>query len=93
MSEKLYESELFDMADQFIAVANRLVQENDQNMAKVGAAFRYAAARFSAHEASLNSENLAEEKVKALAWFTEQYNNMLHKNLDQYIALQREENK
>ena len=93
MSEKINVSELFDMADQFIAVANRLVQENDQDLAKVGAAFRYAAARFSAHEVSLKSENLAEEKVKALAWFTEQYNIMLDKNLDQYIALQQRENK
>ena len=59
----------------------------------VGAAFRYAAARFSAHEASLRSENLPEEKTKALAWFTEQYNDMLQKNLDQYIALQQGENK
>jgi hypothetical protein len=91
MSDKINDSELFEMADQFIAVANRLVQENSQNLPKVGAAFRYAAARFSAHEASLHSENLAEEKIKALAWFTEQYNSMLQNNLDQYIALQQAE--
>ncbi|SHJ44987.1 Protein of unknown function [Malonomonas rubra DSM 5091] len=93
MSEKITEKELFDMADKFISVANQLVQNNDQNLPKVGAAFRYAAARFSAHEASLSTANLAEERVNALAWFTEQYNTMLQKNLDQYVALQQKENK
>jgi len=93
MSEKIKELELFDMADQFIAVANRLVQENGQELGSVGAAFRYAAARFSAHEASIKSNGLAEDKENALAWFTEQYQDMLLKNLDQHIELQRGQSK
>ncbi|WP_303720956.1 DUF3144 domain-containing protein [Malonomonas rubra] len=93
MSGKINESDLFDMADQFIAVANRLVQESGQDLGLVGAAFRYASARFSAHEVSHKSANLAEDKEGALAWFTEQYKDMLHKNLDQHIELQRGRNK
>ncbi|PLX86102.1 MAG: DUF3144 domain-containing protein [Desulfuromonas sp.] len=89
MSDEIKDVELFDMADQFIAVANRLVQENGESLGLVSAAFRYAAARFSAHEASHKSKNLVEDKEKALAWFTEQYKDMLSKNLDQHIEHKR----
>ena len=77
--------EMFDMADEFIAIANRLVDEDNQNLGRVGAAIRYAAARFNAHEASHKSDDLNNDKEDAVSWFTDQYKSMLVENIDEHI--------
>lgn len=78
---------IFDMADEFIAVANRLLEEEHKDLGKISAAIRYAAARFSAHEAAFRSGDLAEDKEKARAWYTDQFNRMVTENLDQHLAM------
>ena len=92
MPQHTEELELFDMADQFIDVANRLVEEHGQELGRVGAAIRYAAARFNAHEASYKSDDLEADKEDALSWFTEQYRKMLIDNIDEHIEMALERN-
>lgn len=78
---------IFDMADEFIAVANRLLEEEHKDLGKISAAIRYAAARFSAHEAAYRSGDLAADKEKARTWYTEQFDKMVTENLDQHIEM------
>ncbi|WP_293266247.1 DUF3144 domain-containing protein [Neptunomonas sp.] len=85
MIDKEAAANLFKMADEFIDVANRLVTSDNKDLEDVGAALRYAAARFSAHETAYKSKDLAAERNDALAWFSNQYSEMLEENLDQHI--------
>lgn len=78
---------IFDMADEFIAVANRLLEDEHKDLGKISAAIRYAAARFSAHEAACRSGDLAADKDKARAWYTEQFERMVTENLDQHVDM------
>ncbi|MBV7315863.1 DUF3144 domain-containing protein [Shewanella sp. NIFS-20-20] len=73
------------MADQFIALANELAQQQ-QDVGKVGSALRFAAARFNAFEAALKSADLSAEKENAIEWFGNDYKEMLTDNLDFHIA-------
>jgi hypothetical protein len=88
MSEDKDELTIFEMADQFIEVANKLVQADKQNLGRVGAAVRYAAARFNAHEASAKTDDLAGAKDDAVDWYTEQFRLMLIENIDEHIEMQ-----
>lgn len=84
MSEAEKETTIFQLADQFIALANELSgKEND--VSKVGTALRFAASRFNAFEAALKSADLPAEKANALEWFTNEYKEMLNDNLDDHI--------
>lgn len=85
MSEQANGKSLYQLADQFIALANELTQE-EQDVGKIGTALRFAAARFNAFEASIKSADLAAEKDNALEWFTSEYKDMLSDNLDDHIA-------
>ncbi|MEH6442752.1 MAG: DUF3144 domain-containing protein [Oceanospirillaceae bacterium] len=85
MSDKETALALFKMADEFINIANRLVEQEGKEIGEVGAALRYAAARFNAHEAAFKAKDLAAERSDALAWFSSQYTEMLEENLDQHI--------
>lgn len=85
MSDKETAQALFKMADQFIDVANQLVERDHKDLGEVGAALRYAAARFNAHEAAYKAHDLAAEREDALLWFSSQYKEMLEENLDQHI--------
>ena len=85
MASKETASNLFKMADEFINLANNLVTEDNKDLEDVGAALRYAAARFSAHETAYKSKDLSAERNDALAWFSNQYSEMLEENLDQHI--------
>lgn len=85
-SEKI----MFDYADRFIGLANDMSQS--ESTGNIGVAIRYAAARYSAFEASLRTDNLAEDKDKHLQFFADTFTEMLQKNFEQYIKLQ-EENK
>jgi phosphopantetheinyl transferase (holo-ACP synthase) len=87
MSEASIEMEILDMADEFIAVANRLLEENHKDLGYISTAIRYAAARFSAHEASYKSSDLAVDKDKAKTWYTDQFNRMLGENLEQHVEM------
>lgn len=84
MSEQQKETTIFELADQFIALANELSGQ-EQDVGKVGTALRFAAARFNAFEASIKSSDLAAEKDNALEWFSKEYRDMLNDNLDDHI--------
>lgn len=71
------------MADQFIALSNELIKQHA--VGDVGAAVRYAAARFAAYEADLQSPNLSKDREYVLTWFTKEYNSMLLENIDEHI--------
>lgn len=89
MSSNPVEMEIFNMADEFIAVANRLLEEEGKDLGRISSAIRYAAARFSAHEASCRSGDLAADKEKAQTWYGDQFDRMLAENLDQHIEMAR----
>ena len=89
MSEEVKELEMFEMADKFIKIANELVQDQRQEIGRVGAAIRYAAARFNAHDANSKSRSLEEDKEKAIEWYTDQYKKMLVENIDEHIKLNK----
>ncbi|WP_198782515.1 DUF3144 domain-containing protein [Shewanella putrefaciens] len=76
---------IFELADQFIALANQLSQQ-EGDVGKVGTALRFAAARFNAFEAAIKSADLGAEKDSALEWFSGEYREMLNDNLEDHIA-------
>lgn len=84
MSEAEKETTIFQLADQFIALANEL-SGKEQDVSKVGTAMRFAASRFNAFEAALKSADLSAEKDAALEWFTKEYKDMLNDNLEDHI--------
>lgn len=84
MSEAGKETTIFEIADQFIALANELAAK-EQDVSKVGTGLRFAAARFNAFEAALKSADLSKEKDNALEWFSKEYKDMLNDNLEDHI--------
>ncbi|WP_338726933.1 DUF3144 domain-containing protein [Shewanella baltica] len=76
---------IYELADQFIALANQLSQQ-ESDVGKVGTALRFAAARFNAFEAAIKSADLGAEKESALEWFSSEFKEMLSDNLDDHIA-------
>jgi hypothetical protein len=79
------DKEMYDYADQFINLANGMAKSDRSG--KVGVALRYAAARYSAFEASMLTKNLAEDKEKELHFFADEFTNMLQFNLEDYIGI------
>jgi hypothetical protein len=80
------EKEMYDNADKFIDLANEM--SKTISLGQVGVAIRFAAARYSAFEASLLTKNLAEDKDKQLQFFTDNFTEMLKVNLESYIKVQ-----
>ena len=76
------EKAIFDYADKFIELANELVQSD--NSGKVGVALRYAAARYSAFEASLQAQSLDEEMDTLREAFANDFETMLQINFEDY---------
>ncbi|MFC1827889.1 DUF3144 domain-containing protein [Thermodesulfobacteriota bacterium] len=74
---------MFDYADKFINLANEMSKSDRSG--NVGVAIRYAAARYSAFEASMRTDNLAEDKDKQLQDFSDIFTDMLRVNLEDYI--------
>ena len=84
MSAEDTNTSMYDLADQFIHLANELAQKDQTG--NVGVAIRYAAARYTAFEASLQTDDLASGKEEVIDQFARDFNKMLGINLDQYIA-------
>ena len=80
------EKAMYDNADKFIDLANEM--SKTVSPGQIGVAIRYAAARYSAFEASLRTKNLAADKDKHLQFFTNTFIEMLHDNFEQYIKVQ-----
>lgn len=79
------EKEMYDLADKFINLANEMSKADRSG--KVGVAIRFAAARYSAFEASMRTKNLADDKDAQLQLFVEDFSSMLRYNLEDYIAI------
>ena len=86
MNQDDREKIMYNNADKFINLANELAKSDESG--GIGVALRYAAARYSAYEASLRTNNLAEEKDKQLELFTNDFNNMLRINIEDYAKRQ-----
>ncbi len=84
--DKNIEKALYDNADKFLDLANEMSKTSSS--ANIGVAIRYAAARYSAFEASLRTNNLAEDKDKHLQFFANTFTEMLQMNFEEYINLQ-----
>ncbi|MGL1902974.1 MAG: DUF3144 domain-containing protein [Fibrobacterales bacterium] len=76
---------LHEMANQFIELANMLVEQNGQKVHDVGAAMRYATARMNAHEFTHFSKTPLAEKPQAIRWFTDQYQTDLNQIIEDII--------
>lgn len=85
MNDDNGQKDIYLNADKFINLANELVQSGQPS---IGAALRFAAARYSAFEASLRSETLAEDKEKEFQLFANEFTKMLQINFEDYIKVQ-----
>ena len=85
MADKQF-APLYKIADQFISQANALTESTD--LATLAAGLRYAAARFAAFEASLQTDDLHRDKAEALDAYLTEFRTMLDVNLEQYIEQQ-----
>ncbi len=74
---------LYTNADKFINLANTLAQEDKSGA--IGAALRYASARYSAYEVSLVAEDMAKEKEQIKETLFKDYAMMIEENLQVYI--------
>jgi hypothetical protein len=77
---------MYDNADKFIELANEMYKTISPG--EIGIAIRYAAARYSAFEASMRTKNLAEDKDKHIQFFAKTFTEMLQINFEEYINLQ-----
>ena len=77
---------MYDNADKFIELANEMSKTISPG--EIGIAIRYAAARYSAFEASMRTKNLAEDKDKHIQFFAKTFTEMLQINFEEYINLQ-----
>jgi hypothetical protein len=77
---------MYDYADKFINLANEMAKSDRSG--NVGVAIRFAAARYCAYEASMQTNNLAEEKSKLLQAFIDTFTEMLQINFEDYIKIQ-----
>ncbi len=84
--DEFKEEVVYEYADKFINLANEMAKSD--NSGAVGVAFRYAAARYCAFEASLQSSDLAEDLDKQQTLFVEAFTQMLRVNLLDYIKIQ-----
>lgn len=80
------DKEIYDNADKFIQLANEMSKTISPG--EIGIAIRYAAARYSAFEASMRTKNLAEDKDKHIQFFAKTFTEMLQINFEEYINLQ-----
>jgi len=83
MSQDTNIDALYTTADKFINLANELSQKDTSGT--VGSALRYAAARYSAFEASMVSKDMKEEREAIKEALIKDYGLMLDSNLDTYI--------
>lgn len=73
--------------DDFIAVANQQVPGSSVD--DVNTSILYSAARFNAFSVARSvdsAETLQKEKLEAIKYFTQRYQELLEKNMDEYIS-------
>jgi hypothetical protein len=74
---------MYDLANKYIDLANELSKSDKTG--SVGVALRYAAARYSSFEASMQTSDLASDKEQIIEMYLEDYRRMLSDNIDDYI--------
>lgn len=83
MSDENSQKALFDLADQFINLANEIAQK--EGSSDVGTALRYAAARYNTFEASMSSSNLIADEEKMTNMLCDDFRGMLKVHMQDYI--------
>ena len=86
MSNDKPDTEFWDRADEIINLANK--QCDNASNGKVSSSLLYAVARFNAFiiaSSAKDAEELNNDKVQAIEYFTEQYKKMLAENIDEHI--------
>jgi hypothetical protein len=83
MSDEKQGMEFFEIADQYINLANELA--TTEGSANAGTALRYAAARYNTFEASLSTTDLAKEQDKMIDMLCDDFREMLKVNMKDYI--------
>lgn len=83
MSDEKKEMEFFEIADQYINLANELAKT--EGSANTGTALRYAAARYNTFEASLSTNDLANDQEKMIDMLCDDFREMLKANMQDYI--------
>ncbi|MBW2465824.1 MAG: DUF3144 domain-containing protein [Deltaproteobacteria bacterium] len=87
--EKNRDEKIYDYADEFINLANKMAETDKSG--DVGVALRFAAARYCAYEASLRTGNLAEDREEQVQDFVKVFTEMLRINIEDYIKIQTQE--
>ena len=87
MSDNQQANPIFDLADQFINLANELAKQSGS--ADVGTAMRYAAARYNTFEASLSTPDLAADEKKMTDMLCDDFREMLKVHMKDYIHRMR----
>lgn len=88
MSDTQQENPFFDLADQFINLANELAKV--EGSADVGTAMRYAAARYNTFEASMSTADLAADEKKMTDMLCDDFREMLKVHMKDYIQRMRQ---
>jgi len=83
MSDEKQETPFYEIADQYINLANELAKT--EGSANVGTALRYAAARYNTFEASLSTKDLAGDESKMTDMLCDDFREMLKVNMQDYI--------
>jgi hypothetical protein len=73
---------LYQVADEFIHLANDLAKNGDRST--VGMAIRYAAARYNTFEATTAGYDLNKDKEKIVEMLIDDYRRMLQENIEDY---------
>ncbi|MEW6520325.1 MAG: DUF3144 domain-containing protein [Thermodesulfobacteriota bacterium] len=87
MSNTDKDKEFYEMADAYIALANK--QGKEVNQGKVSATFLYAAARFNIFlvaSGATSAEDFAAKKEMVFDYFTTEYKKMLEEHFADYQA-------
>ena len=87
--EPIKEMVLEDMANEFIKVANELV--NRQNVGQVGRAMRLATSMFNSHEYALKSPDMEVDRGDVTEWFVNEYRSMLEYHMDLHKSMKSQE--
>ena len=90
--DKKNQEDIFDLANKFIALANNMSHKDNKELWKVATAFRYAATRYSAHECSVISDDLAKDRNELEKWLIDQLKSMLTDNMEQQLEIVKKRN-
>jgi Protein of unknown function (DUF3144) len=89
MADDKQDIPFYELADQYINLANELAQS--QGSANVGTALRYAAARYNCFEASMSTQDLPADADKMVEQLCADFREMLKVNMQDHIAIAAQE--